>query len=103
MNKDRELREILENIKDKSAYSLQEGYYKQINQAISQIKALVMESLGEDNILDIVFDTLYSDETDKCLEIKDKLADSIDGVLGYSKVSGAIAKSIIAEMKEKWK
>ena len=100
---DQKLREILENIKDKSAYSFQEGYYRQIEKAIPQIKALVVESLGEDNILDIVFDTLYSDETDKCLEIKDKLADSIDGVLGYSKVSGAIAKSIIAEMKEKWK
>jgi len=39
-DKDRELREILENIKDKSAYSLQEGYYKQIDRAQSQIKAL---------------------------------------------------------------
>ena len=104
-DKDRELREILKDYGTKLACSNDKCTIcqAQLKKNISQIKALVMESLGEDNILDIVFDTLYSDETDKCLEIKDKLADSIDGVLGYSKVSGAIAKSIIAEMKKKWK
>ena len=51
-SKDRELREILENISDKSAYSLQEGYYKQIDQAISQIKALY-KPLGKEELIEI--------------------------------------------------
>jgi len=52
-DKDRELREILENIKDKSAYSLQEGYYKQIDRAQSQIKALY-KPLGKERLITIL-------------------------------------------------
>ncbi len=48
-DKDRELREILENISDKSAYSTQEGYRKQIDRVLSQIKALY-KPLGKEEL-----------------------------------------------------
>jgi len=69
-----------------------EGVENIVNKCITELDAL---ELDYDKTYDIVFDRLYSEETDKCLEIKDKMSSSYDGVAGYSQVTENIAKALI--------
>jgi len=50
---------------------------------------------------DLIFDRLYSDFTDKHLEIEDIKGDSYDGVPGYRAVADHIAQSIYDEVISK--
>jgi len=51
-------------------------------------------SLDEEKVQDLVFDCLYSDETDECLKIEDIHSDDYDGVPGYTNVSFNISKAL---------
>ena len=65
------------------------------NKAIDDCTLAFTKMLDRERIADLIFDSLYSDETDKHLEIKDLKENSYDGAAGYRIVSDSIADAII--------